>query len=120
MSGLVRKLFSEEDLLELFEDELMHSKNRKRSIFEEMEEEEEEGEEEGNEKKGSSVEDTIEELDIDSMEDADKIELVKEILSSCKDMDCKDIIKSLNKLMDGGESEGDSEEEGEYEEEEEE
>jgi hypothetical protein len=116
MSGLVRKLFSEEDLLELFENELTHSNNRKRSLFEEMEEE---GiEEEGDSGKEMNIEDAIEELDLESMSDEQKIELAKEILSSCEEINCKDIMKSLDELMGGGSKEKMEDEEEEEEEEE--
>jgi len=113
MNGLVRKLFSEQDLLELFEDELTHSKNKKRSLFEEEEMEDSETEEEDSGGEDVNIENTIEELDLESMSDEQKIELAKEILSSCEEINCKDIMNSLDELMNGGSKEEEEEEEEE-------
>lgn len=116
-TGLVRKLFNEKELLDLFNNDTnifksKPSKNNK-SVYLEADDEEMEDEEEGGGE--TTAQEAFEELDLESMPDSEKVSLAHEILSKCKDIDCSDIMSSLEKLA-GGEDESDEEEDEEDEE----
>lgn len=114
-TGLVRKLFKEEELLDLFNNDTnifksKPSKNSKSVYLESDEEDESDDEDEGGE---ITAQEAFEELDLDSMSDEEKISLAHEILSKCKDIDCSDIMSSLEKLGEGEEEEEEDEEDEE-------
>lgn len=118
-TGLVRKLFNEKELLDLFNNDVdifksKPTKNSKSVYLESDEEDEKDEDEEGGGE--TTAQEAFEELDLDSMSDSEKISLAHEILSKCKDIDCSDIMSSLEKLAEG-EDESDEDDEDEEDEE---